>query len=202
MKREDIPELTVYRQILEETPRSLLQDTFYDFCNAEKAEQHLFRVANFGGGEYMLAYRDWKLAFLQNQLDNYRKEIQQHFESEVTVTTGDVSFDNFMTRIRKLRFEYRLSPLQAVRNHIREESEELQKIADEKAGVYLNVWNNYKLKSFKEVLQKHDWKYHASEDPKHYEQMQSNEQILFEYACEQGPEFIELFEVCKNEGTK
>lgn len=201
MKREDIPELTSYRQMLEETPRSLLQDTFYHFCNAEKAEQHLFRVANMGGCEYMLAYRDWKLAFLQNQLDNYRKELQQQ-GSESIVGTGDEAFDSFMTRVRKLRFEYRFSPLQAVRNHIRDECDQLEKIARLEQGVYLNVWNKYKLKSFKDALEKHDWKYHAVADAKHYEQMQTNEQVLFEYAYEQGDEFVELFEVCKNEGTK
>lgn len=200
MKRENLPELSSYRQILEETPRSLLQDNFFDFCNAEKAEQHLFRVANHGGAEYMLAYRDWKLLFVQQQVEICRKE-QQKLLPENTGLTGDDDFDSFMSKVRKLRFEYRFSPLQAIRNHIKEECEQLEETAIQQAGVYQNVWINYKIKSYREALEKHDWMYHASEDTKHYEQMEFNEQILLEYAYEQGPVFVEFFEEAKKKGV-
>lgn len=200
MKRENLPELSSYRQILEETPRSLLQDNFFDFCNAEKAEQHLFRVANHGGVEYMLAYRDWKLLFVQQQVEICRKE-QQKLLPENVGATGDDEFDVFMSKVRKLRFDYRFSPLQAIKNHVREECEELERIAAQYQGVYHNVWMNYKIKSYREALAKHDWMYHATEDTKHYEQMESNEQTLFEYAYEQGDRFVELFEEAKKKGV-
>lgn len=199
MKRDQIPEIAVFRNMLEEAPRSLLQDNFYDFTNAERREQSLFRMASAANPEYLLAYRDWKIRHMQREVQERTKELQAQLDD--CHVTGDETFDIFFKKIRNHRFDYRYSQLEVIRNHVLKEALELEAEAIKQGGVYLNVWNIAKFKQFKKMLEKHDWHFHMNPNMEYYKDKQFEEDKLLEYAYEQGQQYIDLYNEYEKKGS-
>lgn len=146
MQKNNLPTINEYLERVEAHAFGVFAKSLDHFIATQKEQHELMEIAWIGGDEYMAilmnAEQSALYQFVQRQIE--KLEIGHRAEVVRLSSTGDVEFDDFMSRIRRHDWRYGYSDDHRVWSSGDKEQTALSVIARQKGGVFLTVfeyWN-------------------------------------------------------------
>jgi hypothetical protein len=118
-------------------------DTFFEYIQRTRTENHLFHVAVELGPEFVKDFERRQAGAISRIIRTVRTKIAAEHQERLNalIPTGDAEFDAFRDKVFGHDFWYEYSDDGGVWRRGQEARNEIEKIAKEKGGIYQTFWS-------------------------------------------------------------